>query len=361
MTKPNPHPAVHKPNSGPLLKPRKPDYDYHWGKIFGVIVLVLMLGGVTAYLVYGWLSAVPQSEPEEVASRVQPSNMAEEPNRSEPPVEVEPVNLVQDEPLPKEDTSQLETGSLAKSSVEEIQAEEVVKPLLDETIVLTQGPTLQPLDEAFVRSELLPDEIETPPTLENIEPDISAEMAGESEYLVDPQATLEDESISETVTGVEEAAADQISAESQTLASSTMDEPEEELQVRVDPEAELEAAGGPFQLLGVEALEPGVRRFRLAQGILDKEPQGELKDIRLNQDGSAKVWAFSEVRDMRGKRLSYVWLHEGSEVARVRVRIGADHWRSFSSKTLNLEMRGDWRVELQDSEGRLLASADFAL
>ena len=137
----------------------------------------------------------------------------------------------------------------------------------------------------------------------------------------------------------------------------------------------------------LEILEPSVKRFLLAGSVSNREPKGELNEISFTADGRAAVWAYSEVIDKKGSRLKYVWLHGGNKIATVPVNVGDNRWRSFSraavpprsssdaapasisltpccsfsSKLINQSMSGAWRVELQDGEGRLMASADFFL
>jgi hypothetical protein len=93
--------------------------------------------------------------------------------------------------------------------------------------------------------------------------------------------------------------------------------------------------------------------------VINKEPQGMLDEIAWKPDGSAAVWCYSEVTGRRGSVLRYVWYHEGKRMARIRVNVRGNRWRSYSSKLVNQRYLGDWRVELQDSKERVLASAEF--
>jgi hypothetical protein len=125
--------------------------------------------------------------------------------------------------------------------------------------------------------------------------------------------------------------------------------------------ADTATSRGPFQLQELQILDPQVKRFVLPRAVINKEPKGEIDEIRLKPDGSAAVWCYSEVSGRRGSVLRYVWYHQGSRMARVRVNVRGNRWRSYSSKVVNLHYPGDWRVELQDGAGRVLASAEFTL
>jgi hypothetical protein len=106
---------------------------------------------------------------------------------------------------------------------------------------------------------------------------------------------------------------------------------------------------------------PAVRRFLLAKVVIGNEPKGDLDEVALNDDGYAAVSSFSEVVGQNGETLQYRWLHEGKEVLRIPVPVGANRWRSHSTKRIYAGMTGAWRVELLDSAGKLLASIDFTV
>jgi hypothetical protein len=105
---------------------------------------------------------------------------------------------------------------------------------------------------------------------------------------------------------------------------------------------------------------PAVERFVLARSVINNRPVGALEDIRRNREGVAGVFAFSDVVGMKDEVLYYRWLYEGRQVAKVRVGVWGKRWRSHSSKVLNDNMRGQWRVELRNDQGQLLARSDFA-
>lgn len=123
----------------------------------------------------------------------------------------------------------------------------------------------------------------------------------------------------------------------------------------------VDTLNSPFQLKELEILMPSVKRFLLTGSVSNREPQGKLNEISFIADGSAAVCAYSEVVGKKGSRFKYVWLHDGNHIATIPVNVGSNRWRSYSSKVINRSMSGAWRVELQDGQGRLMASADFFL
>jgi hypothetical protein len=114
-----------------------------------------------------------------------------------------------------------------------------------------------------------------------------------------------------------------------------------------------------FRLPKTTITSPAVRRFLLAQSVINNEPYGVLDDISVNTEGLAVIASFSEVIGLEGEVLQYWWLHEGEEVLRIRVPVRANRWRSHSTNRVYAAMKGAWRAELRDSEGTLLASIEF--
>jgi hypothetical protein len=102
-----------------------------------------------------------------------------------------------------------------------------------------------------------------------------------------------------------------------------------------------------------------VERFALAKSVAQNRPVGDLEDIRFDDKGVAAVYAFSDVVGMKDDFIFYHWMRDGREIAKVRIGVWADRWRSYSSKVINRSMKGRWRVELRNAKGRVLASAEF--
>ncbi len=106
---------------------------------------------------------------------------------------------------------------------------------------------------------------------------------------------------------------------------------------------------------------PDVTRFTLARMVRAKEPVGSLHDVRFNSDDVTSVYAYSDIRGLQGESVVYRWWLNGSEVAKVKIRIDGNRWRSYSSKLIQRKMNGLWRVDLQTEEGELLARLSFQL
>ena len=60
-----------------------------------------------------------------------------------------------------------------------------------------------------------------------------------------------------------------------------------------------------------------------------------------------------------GDRVRHVWIYDGKEIS-VGLSVGAASWRTWSSKTLRPGSIGSWAVEVRDTDGVVLARAEFA-
>jgi hypothetical protein len=106
---------------------------------------------------------------------------------------------------------------------------------------------------------------------------------------------------------------------------------------------------------------PRVERFVLTNGVENREPLAGIEAIRPDPGNSdmVTVYAFSEVSGLRGQTLRYRWLHNGKAVATVKVGVGGNSWRSYSSKFVTSAMTGNWRVELLGGDNQVLAFREF--
>ncbi len=302
--------AIH----GARKQPRKHVYVYHWDRIIGASVVFLVLGGLAVYGLSLWFDSSPKKEFDTSETLPQAEVTVEDTRLV---LEEESIHRkIEEEPQPfthaEEDRLPLTVAETTDSSS---NSQGTQTPLLNEVINAEDNSAQQ-----FTENKSL--ETEQP----------SSEIAQLSSVNHTNEETVE-----------------------QTL------EPQGQRPGSADTTFTVDTLNSPFQLKELEILEPSVKRFLLARSVSNKEPEGELNEIILNTDGSAAVWAYSEVIDKKSSQFKYVWLHGGKQIATVPVNVGSNRWRSCSSKLINQSMSGAWRVELQDGEGRLMARADFIL
>jgi len=138
--------------------------------------------------------------------------------------------------------------------------------------------------------------------------------------------------------------------------------PDSNLNSEADTQAELSASPKePDQLISpVTTLHVGIARAELTDGVRDKEPLDPLGyDVPMNEEGIIKVVLFTEMHDLDGTVLYHDWYRNENRQARVRIPVNVSRQRSHSSKFINRQMLGDWRVKVVDGAGELYAEANF--
>ncbi len=293
------------------MKNRKHVYVYHWDRIIGACVIFLVLVGLAGYGFSLRSDSSPKEEPDMAAT------------------------------LPKAAVGVEDTQTQLFN--EAITAEDPARQFAENKLLETEPslPEMAQLSTAdHANEQTLAENVVNETDLEESEPANAAQPTEEmpeiptQEVLSEPQAEI-----------------------SQNIPSP----PQGESLDSADTTLAVDTLNSPFQLKEREILKPSVKRFLLARSVLNREPKGDLNEIMFNADGIAAVWAYSEIIDKKGSRLKYVWLHDGNKIATIPVNVGSNRWRSNSSKLINQSMSGAWRVELQDGEGRLMASVDFFL
>jgi hypothetical protein len=104
-----------------------------------------------------------------------------------------------------------------------------------------------------------------------------------------------------------------------------------------------------------------VARAQLASNVVRLEPVDSLSGEITGVPGGVKqVFFYTELRGLAGKRVTYRWEHEGQLEATVPITVGGSwRWRTYSRKELLPDKTGEWRVQLVDDAGAVLAEAQF--
>jgi len=98
--------------------------------------------------------------------------------------------------------------------------------------------------------------------------------------------------------------------------------------------------------------EGSVARAAFAQSIVDREPVDQV--VELSNDVK-KVYFFTELRGLKDKSVTHRWEYKGEPHAAVTVNVGANRWRTWSSKNLQPNWTGAWTVSVVDEEGNVLS------
>lgn len=97
----------------------------------------------------------------------------------------------------------------------------------------------------------------------------------------------------------------------------------------------------------------------VATGVEDREPVGAGQAFAADV-GKLYFYTIFE-GDFGEAQVEHVWLRDGDEVARVPLTIRGPRWRTWSSKTIPSDWTGRWVVQVVDSAGEVLGSAEFVV
>ncbi len=75
-----------------------------------------------------------------------------------------------------------------------------------------------------------------------------------------------------------------------------------------------------------------------------------------------RLFCWTRITGAEGQTsVHHVWFLEDEEMADVELNVGAASWRTHSSKAIQAEWSGNWRVEVRDPEGTVLETIRFSV
>jgi hypothetical protein len=73
-----------------------------------------------------------------------------------------------------------------------------------------------------------------------------------------------------------------------------------------------------------------------------------------------RLACWTRVIGAAGTTMQHVWIH-GTDEYPVSLQVGGSPWRVWSTKQIPAEWAGEWRVEVRDGAGHVLATARFTV
>ncbi len=103
------------------------------------------------------------------------------------------------------------------------------------------------------------------------------------------------------------------------------------------------------------AQEVSIERFLICRGISQREP---VEPTALFSLADGKAFAFAELTSAKPGRVTFVFFHGVKEKASVTLPYKPGHYRLWGSKQF-AGLKGTWKVELRNSEGKVLGAVSF--
>jgi len=104
---------------------------------------------------------------------------------------------------------------------------------------------------------------------------------------------------------------------------------------------------------------PEILRAQLSHAIKAREPVDIVESVQLQPGESKPIFFYVHLRDLQDQKVTIQWYHGNKLDSQLPVRIGGNNWRTHASKQLDHERLGEWRVEVVDHSGNLLAARHF--
>ncbi len=104
-----------------------------------------------------------------------------------------------------------------------------------------------------------------------------------------------------------------------------------------------------------------VTRALLTSQVLNREPVDLLNESIFATGAERKIYFFTELKNMKLKKVQHIWYFEGQKLAQVSLDITHNRHRTYSSKRIMPNQVGNWRVELIDKQYNVLASKSFRI
>lgn len=144
---------------------------------------------------------------------------------------------------------------------------------------------------------------------------------------------------------------------SATNAAMETTQPEQEAQTMPgQPEAAASAETAAGSATEVPTgFNPGtVARSAFTTAIADREPVDTLETIEAAEQ---KIYFITELLDMQGQTATHRWEFNGDVVAEVAFEVKGPRWRVWSSKNLQPESLGEWKVSVINSANEVIGES----
>ncbi len=96
---------------------------------------------------------------------------------------------------------------------------------------------------------------------------------------------------------------------------------------------------------------------KVCTAVKDRAPVGEGDTFPATV---GELYCLSEVIDGPAT-IVHAWFHGGKEVRAIELPVKGARWRTWSVKKIPPGMTGEWRVDVRDAAGTVLASAAFTV
>ncbi|MCH7818461.1 MAG: DUF2914 domain-containing protein [Candidatus Marinimicrobia bacterium] len=102
-----------------------------------------------------------------------------------------------------------------------------------------------------------------------------------------------------------------------------------------------------------------VERIVVSTAVEERRPVGESDTF---PDSVGTLFCYTEIRGMGDSTtVSHVWYHGEIRRADVQLNVRGYRWRTWSTKVIQEDWTGAWRVDVVSADGKILKSKRFRI
>ena len=95
----------------------------------------------------------------------------------------------------------------------------------------------------------------------------------------------------------------------------------------------------------------------ICKDVVDREPVDADTSFPVSL---GKLYCYTKITGAKSPtQITHVWYFDGIERAGVELAVNSASWRTFSSKIIQFQEMGAWRLDVLDSAGTLLQTLQF--
>lgn len=116
----------------------------------------------------------------------------------------------------------------------------------------------------------------------------------------------------------------------------------------------------PCQLLAEDGA-LSVEEISITTRIIRGNPVDAVQ--RISSSTIKEIYCFTKVfsPDDGQREIVHAWYRKDQLISRFHLPVSGTSWRTYSKKLVTRDMAGEWRVEVLDSDGKLLKTTKFIL
>ncbi|MCB0430293.1 MAG: DUF2914 domain-containing protein [Flavobacteriales bacterium] len=102
----------------------------------------------------------------------------------------------------------------------------------------------------------------------------------------------------------------------------------------------------------------GLIAAAICTGVTNREPEGSSNSFSAAQ---GRLFCYSQVGATSSGTIHHKWYLEDKEMADIELHVGGYGWRTWSSKHITGAMKGNWKVEITDTQGAVIETLRFTV